>query len=44
MTNAPEIFRVAMGTAGLQYTGLVYADGKLHRFKATGDRGRNSLY
>ena len=44
MSNAREIFRVAMTTAGIEHTGQIYADGKLHRFKAEGDDARNSWY
>jgi putative DNA primase/helicase len=33
-----------MAKAGLRYTGPIHADGKLHRFKAEGDRQRNGWY
>ncbi len=39
-----EQFRDAMRAAGLQYAGFILADGRLHRFKANGDRERNSWY
>ncbi len=39
-----ESFRAAMRTAGLEYSGPVIADGRLHRFKTEGDRERNSWY
>jgi putative DNA primase/helicase len=42
--NAHELFRAAMRAAGLDFAGEFIADGKLHRFKATGDRERNSWY
>jgi putative DNA primase/helicase len=44
MTDARETLRVAMAAAGIEYTGQVCADGKLHRFKAEGDHARNSWY
>jgi putative DNA primase/helicase len=44
MSNAQEMFRVAMTTAGIEHTGQIYADGELHRFKADGDHERNSWY
>jgi len=37
-----DAFRAAMRAAGLDYTGPITADGKLHRFKAEGDSARNS--
>ena len=42
--NATENFRNAMRRAGLDYNGEIVADGKLHRFKADGDHGRNSWF
>jgi putative DNA primase/helicase len=39
-----ESFRIAMKAAGLVFSGPVVSDGKLHRFKAVGDRERNSWY
>ena len=42
--NVIEDFRAAMRAAGLDYDGPIIADGKLHRFKAEGDRDRNSWY
>src|SRR5438132_5931031 len=44
MNNAPETFRAAMSAGGLEYTGEIHPDGKLHRFKANDDRERNSWY
>ena len=44
MSTATEAFRSAMSNAGLTYTGEIYADGKLHRFKAEGDNARNSWF
>jgi putative DNA primase/helicase len=43
-TNYIENFRNAMSKAGLQFSGEIIADGKLHRFKATGDHEKNSWY
>jgi putative DNA primase/helicase len=43
-TKAIEVFRRAMSEAGLIHTVEIYADGKLHRFKADGDHARNSWY
>jgi len=37
-------FRCAMERSGLPYDGSILADGKLHRFKARGDKTRNSWY
>ncbi len=42
--SGAEGLRAAMQRAGLDSTGLIVADGKLHRFKASGDRERNSWY
>jgi putative DNA primase/helicase len=42
--NAIEDFRETMHSAGLDYTGILVADGTLHRFKASGDHARNSWY
>ena len=39
-----EQFRLAMGNSGLEFAGSTVADGKLRRFKASGDRRRNSWY
>src|SRR5262249_738874 len=39
-----EKFRTAMHDAGLHHDGPISADGKLHRFKADGDKERNSWY
>lgn len=39
-----ENFRAALRAAGLDYPGEIIADGNLHRFKADGDRRRNSWY
>jgi putative DNA primase/helicase len=36
--------RAAMNSAGLLYSGPLYADGKLHRFRAEGDHASNSWY
>jgi len=33
-----------MSAAGIEFTGQIYADGKLHRIKADGDHQRNSWY
>ena len=40
--NSIENFRAALHAAGLNYSGDIIADGKLHRIKATGDRNKNS--
>ncbi len=42
--SATEHFRNALRRAGLDYGGEIVADGKLHRFKADGDHGRNSWF
>jgi putative DNA primase/helicase len=39
-----DAFRAAMRRAGLDYAGPILADGKLHRFKAEGDKARNSWF
>jgi putative DNA primase/helicase len=39
-----ETFRAAMRAAGLDYAGPIVADGRLHRFKAEGDKARNSWF
>jgi putative DNA primase/helicase len=39
-----ESFRAAMSTHGIEYSGELYFDGRLHRFKADGDNARNSWY
>jgi putative DNA primase/helicase len=36
--------REAMRLAGLEYSGPILADGRLHRFKSEGDHERNSWY
>ena len=43
-SDAPEGFRAAMNAAGIEHVGQIYADGKLHRFKAGEDHTRNSWY
>src|SRR5438093_8893156 len=42
--SATDSFRAALRRAGLDYVGLLVADGRLRRFKATGDRERNSWF
>ena len=42
MPTAIENFRAAMRAAGLDFAGPIRSDGKLHRFKAAGDKERNS--
>src|SRR6266481_5202514 len=42
MSAAAEDFRHAMSSAGLAYTGEIYTDGRLRRFKAEGDHAKNS--
>ena len=44
VSDAREDFRRAMSNAGLFFTGEIYADGKLHRFKADGDHDKNAWY
>lgn len=44
MTTAVELFRAAMRVAGLDFAGSMHSDGKLHRFRAEGDKARNSWY
>jgi putative DNA primase/helicase len=44
MTHTLQDFRAALAKAGLDYAGEIIPDGKLHRFKAAGDRERNSWY
>ncbi len=39
-----ESFRAAMNAHGIEYSGELYFDGRLHRFKADGDHARNSWY
>jgi putative DNA primase/helicase len=39
-----ESFRAAMSAHGIEYSGELYFDGRLHRFKAHGDHARNSWY
>src|SRR5690348_1457793 len=39
-----ELFRQAMLRSGLTLNLHIVADGKLHRFKADGDKARNSWY
>ena len=39
-----ETFRPAMRAEGIDYTGQIYPDGKLHRFKAGEDHHKNSWY
>lgn len=42
--NTSENLRAAMRAAGLDYPGPITADGRLHRFRAEGDRERNSWF
>ncbi|MEN9574770.1 MAG: hypothetical protein RL514_2625 [Verrucomicrobiota bacterium] len=44
MNQSTDSFRAAMRDAGLDYAGALVADGKLHRFKAAGDKARNSWF
>jgi putative DNA primase/helicase len=44
MSDALESFRATMSAAGIEYTGEICCDGRLHRFKAGDDRTRNSFY
>lgn len=44
MNNPAEELRAAMRRVGLEYSGPLFADGKLHRFKTEGDHNRNSFY
>ena len=44
ISQASEGFRAAMAAAGIIWNGQIVADGKLRRFKAEGDHGRNSWY
>jgi P4 family phage/plasmid primase-like protien len=44
MNAVAETFRDVMQRAGLVYMGPIAADGRLHRFKASGDRARNSWF
>jgi putative DNA primase/helicase len=37
-------FCTAMSAHGIEYSGELYFDGRLHRFKANGDNARNSWY
>jgi putative DNA primase/helicase len=39
-----ETFRAAMSAHGIEFSGALYFDGRLHRFKANGDNARNSWY
>lgn len=42
--NALEDFRSALNGAGLPFSGLLFDDGKLHRFNADGESGQASWY
>lgn len=42
--SSTEPFRKAMQTDGLDYFGPIVADGKIHRFRALGDKARDSWY
>lgn len=42
--TAVEQFRAAMVKAGLHFGGPIHADGKLYRFKAEGDKAKDSWY
>src|SRR5262245_44211670 len=44
MSAAIDKFRVAIRNAGLDHAGPIEADGKLRRFKAKGDKSRDSWY
>src|SRR5215469_3836922 len=44
ISQACDDFRAAMAAAGIQCTGEINCDGRLHRFKAGDDRTRNSWY
>jgi len=39
-----EVFRSEMARAGLRFDGPIIADGRIHRFRADGDHGKNSWY
>jgi putative DNA primase/helicase len=43
-SNAIENFRAALRKSGLEFDGAIVSDGKLHRFKASGDNNKNSWY
>ena len=42
--ESTESFRKAMANSGLRYDGPIEADGKIHRFKPRGDKGRPGWY
>lgn len=44
INNPADNFRSAMFKAGLDYAGPIHADGKLHRFRAEGDKSRDSWF
>ncbi len=44
MNQSTDSFHAALRDAGLDYAGPLVADGKLHRFKAAGDKARNSWF
>lgn len=44
MATHVEDFRAAMSAAGLKYSGLIFGDGKLHRFKSDEDHDEASWY
>src|SRR5215831_3108028 len=44
MANHSEDFRTALAEHGLKYSGLIFGDGKLHRFKADEDSDAASWY
>jgi len=39
-----ESFRVALRESGIEYSGPIYIDGKLHRIRADSDQSNNSWY
>src|SRR5262245_13149071 len=44
ISEVVEDFRSAMRARGIDYTGEICCDGRLHRFKSGEDRARNSWY
>jgi len=42
--SCEESFRAALGESGIEFSGPIYIDGKLHRIKANGDHSKNSWY
>jgi phage/plasmid primase-like uncharacterized protein len=42
--SCEESFRAALRESGIEYSGPIYIDAKLHRIRADGDQSKNSWY